>query len=139
MASAAASSFFGTFLLSAALHDDPRYFPKIHGGPGRRIGYALSRTFVIRTDAGGRAVNWPRLIAPLLAESLATTYLPASEQTVGKTFQRTGWRIGLSTASNILKEYWPTIFRSLRLNKVAPGSQSDSGGPTPAVVWASER
>ena len=133
MATEASSSFFGTFMLASALHDDPRYFVSLHGGPGHRIGYAVSRIFVTRTDAGTQSVNWPRLIGPLLAEGLANSYLPQNEQTAGKTFQRYGWRIGYYTASNVLKEYWPTIFRSLRLTKISPGSKQDSG-PTPAAT-----
>jgi hypothetical protein len=123
MATAASSNFFGTFVLSSALHDDPRYFVLLHGGPGRPIGYALSRTFVTRTDRGTTGANWPRLIGPLLAEALANSYLPENEQTAGKTFQRYGWRLGSTAAGNILKEYWPTIFRTLRLTRNSAGSK----------------
>lgn len=136
MATGASGSFFGTFMLASVLHDDPRYFVLLHGGPGRRIGYAVSRIFVTRTDAGTQSINWPRLIGPLLAEGLANSYLPANEQTASKTFQRYGWRIGYNAASNVLKEYWPTIFRSLRLTKIAPGSKPDQSPPTDAVVAA---
>ncbi|HEX4544946.1 MAG TPA: hypothetical protein VH110_01215 [Candidatus Acidoferrum sp.] len=136
MATEASSSFFGTFVLSSALRDDPRYFVMLHGGPGRRAGYAVSRIFVTRTDAGTQAANWPRLIGPLLAESLANSYLPQNERTASKTLQRYGWRIGYNTASNVLKEYWPTIFRSLRLTKIAPGSRQDQSAPTPAASAA---
>jgi hypothetical protein len=138
MATGASSSFFGTFVLASALHDDPRYFVLLRGGPGRRIGYAVSRVFVTRADAGTHAANWPRLIAPLLAESLATSYLPANEQTAGKTLQRYGWRIGYNAASNILKEYWPTIFRSLRLSRMAPGSSRESAPLALAGVRAAQ-
>ena len=120
MATTASDSFFTKFVLSSALRRDPRYFVILHGGMGHRIGYALSRTVITRTDAGTQTANWPGLIGPLLAESLAITYLPAKEQTTGKTFARYGWRIGTTTASNVLKEYWPTIFRSLRLAKSVP-------------------
>ena len=120
MATAASSNFFGTFLISSMLHRDPRYFLTLHGGPGHRIGYALSRIVVSRTDEGKNAANWAGMIAPLLAESLANSYLPVKEQTAGRTFQRYGIRIGLNTAGNALQEYWPTIFRNLRITKVAP-------------------
>ena len=120
MATAAASNFFGTFLISSMLHRDPRYFLTLHGGPGHRIGYALSRIVVSRTDEGKNAANWAGMIAPLLAEGLANSYLPVKEQTAGRTFQRYGIRIGLNTAGNALREYWPTIFRSLRITKIAP-------------------
>ena len=120
MATAASSNFFGTFLISSMLHRDPRYFVTLHGGPGHRIGYALSRIVVSRTDEGKNAANWAGMIAPLLAEGLANSYLPVKEQTAGRTFQRYGIRIGLNTAGNALREYWPTIFRSLRITKIAP-------------------
>src|SRR5713226_10182877 len=114
MATAASNNFFGTFVISSLLHRDPLYFPTLHGGAGHRIGYALSRIVVARTDDGKEAANWPRIIAPLLAESLANSYLPDKEQTAGRTFRRYGIRVGLNTVSNALREYWPTIFRNLR-------------------------
>jgi hypothetical protein len=133
MATAASNNFFGTFVIASILHRDPRYFPTLHGGPGHRIGYALSRIVLSRTDDGKQAANWPGMIAPLLAESLANSYLPDKERTAGRTFQRYGWRIGLNTASNALREYWPTIFRNLRITRSAPRLSSDPG-PTPPAT-----
>jgi len=121
MASGATSHFFGTFLLPALLRDDPRFFVKLNGGFGARAGHALRRVLAIRTDAGGETFNWPGTLGPLLAEGLANVYLPQSERTAGKTFERYGIRIGFGAANNLLKEYWPTIFKSLRIAKVAPG------------------
>jgi hypothetical protein len=120
MTSQASNHFFGTFLIPSMLHDDPRYFVKLHGGLGGRVGYALSRLVVTRKDDGGRAANWPVMIAPLLAESLANSYLPTDERTAGKTFRRYGVRLGLTAAGYLAKEYWPTIFRSLRISRSAP-------------------
>jgi hypothetical protein len=120
MATVESSNFFGTFLISSMLHRDPRYFLTLHGGPGHRIGYALSRIVVSRTDEGKNGVNWAGMIAPLLAESLANSYLPVKEQTAGRTFQRYGIRIGLNAAANALREYWPAISRNLRIKRVAP-------------------
>jgi len=134
MATAAANNFFGTFVISSLLHRDPRYFVTLHGGAGHRIGYALSRIVVARTDDGKDAANWAGMLGPLLAESLANSYLPVKEQTAGRTFQRYGIRIGLNTASNALLEYWPTIFRNLRITKIAPGSRSGPAATTPGAT-----
>jgi hypothetical protein len=101
----------------------------MHGGFKHRVAYALSRIVVTRTDDGRLGANWPGMIAPLMAEGLANSYLPAKEQTAGRTFQRYGLRIGLNTASNLLREYWPSIFRSLGISKIIPASNSSS---TPA-------
>jgi hypothetical protein len=131
MASAASDHFFETFLLASLLHRDPRYFVLLRGGAGYRIKYALSRTVVTRTDDGRSAVNWPGVLGPLLAESLANSYLPVREQTAGRTFRRYGFRVGLNTASKVVREYWPTIFRSLRISKIAPGAAPNPGPATP--------
>ncbi len=124
MATAASTNFFGTFVISSMLHRDPRYFVTLHGGFGHRVGYALSRIVVARTDEGKDAANWAGMLGPLLAESLANSYLPVKEQTAGRTFQRYGVRIGLYTASNVLREYWPSIFHKLRITKIAPAPKS---------------
>lgn len=131
LATSTSNSFFGTFLLSSMLHRDPRYFVTMHGGIGHRVAYALSRIVVVRKDDGNLGANWPGMISPLMAEGLANSYLPDNERTAGKTFRRYGLRIGLNTASNLLREYWPTIFRSLRLSKLSPDPNAN---PTPAAT-----
>jgi hypothetical protein len=131
MASDASSHFFGTFLFPAMLHEDPRFFVKVNGGFAARVGHALRRVAVIRTDVGGERFNLPGTVGPLLAEGLANVYLPQSERTASKTFQRYGIRIGFGAVNNLVKEYWPSIFKSLRIDKVAPGLKPDPNPPIP--------
>jgi len=133
MASGAATEFFSTFLFASLFRRDPRYFVSLRGGPGRRIGYGLSRLVVTRTDSGTEGTNWPGMLGPLFAESLANSYLPVNEQTAGRTFRRYGIRLGFTAGTNIVKEYWPTIFRNLRIAKIAPGLNPNPspGAPTP--------
>src|SRR5437899_10451015 len=52
MATAASTNFFGTFVISSALHRDPRYFPSLHGGFGHRPGCAVRRIVVSGRDEG---------------------------------------------------------------------------------------
>lgn len=127
MASNATSHMIGTFLLPAMLHQDPRYFVKLHASFGARVGYALRSLVVTRTDSGGEAFNWSGIIGSLAAEGLANSYLPDEERTTGKTFGRFGIRVGFSAVGYVAKEYWPTIFKSLRISKLAPSEQSDPG------------
>ncbi|HKW65006.1 MAG TPA: hypothetical protein VJN89_20790 [Candidatus Acidoferrum sp.] len=121
MASGVSTEFFGTFLFASLFRRDPRYFVSLHGGPWRRISYGVSRLVVTRTDSGAEGANWPGMLGPLFAESLANSYLPPKEQTAGRTFRRYGIRLGFTAGANIVKEYWPTIFRNLRIAKIAPG------------------
>lgn len=131
MASGASTEFFGTFLFASLMHRDPRYFVSLRGGTWHRIGYGVSRLVITRTDAGTEGANLPGILGPLFAESLANSYLPAQEQTVGRTFRRYGIRLGYTAGANIVKEYWPTIFRNLRIAKIAPGLKPDSSPTVP--------
>jgi hypothetical protein len=110
----ASSDMFGTFLLPSMLRHDPRYFVSARGGAVHKVGYAISRVFITRTDRGGEAFNWSGVLAPLMAESLANTYLPDGERTTRKTFQRYGIHLGIDAAANVAKEFWPRIFKTLR-------------------------
>jgi len=133
MATGASTEFFSTFLFASLFRRDPRYFVSLHGGPWRRIGYGASRLVVARTDRAGEGLNWPGILGPLFAESLANSYLPATQQTAGQTFRRYGVRLGFTAGGNVVKEYWPTIFRNLRISKIVPGLGPESSpvGPRP--------
>ena len=108
----ASDDMFGTFLFPAIARHDPRYFVT-EGGFGRKVGHALRRVLLTRTDSGGEAPNWSGLLGTLGASGLANTYLPDAERTTGKTFERFGIHVGVVAGSNVLKEFWPVIFKSL--------------------------
>jgi hypothetical protein len=133
VASNATSHLFGTGLLPSVTHEDPRYFVKLFGSPRSRILYAMSRVLITRTDDGRSTFNWSNVMGGLMAESLAVSYLPDSERTAGKTFTRFGVRLGFSALDNVVKEYWPTIFKGLRINKLVPPERNDPGTITPQV------
>lgn len=124
---------FGTFLLPSMLHEDPRYFVKAFGRPRSRILYALERVVITRTDTGRSTFNWSGVLGKLMAESLANSYLPDQERTAGKTFERYGIRISFSALDNVVKEYWPTIFKSLGISKMLPSENSDPSTVSPPV------
>jgi hypothetical protein len=117
----ASTDMFGTFLLPSVLHHDPRYFVLAHGSFAQKIGHALKSVLVTRTDAGGQAVNISGVLGPLGAEGLANTYLPDAERTAGQTFERFGIHLAVVAAGNVAKEFWPAIFKTLRIGKLVPG------------------
>ena len=133
VASNASNHLFGTFLLPSMLHEDPRYFVKAFGSPRSRILYAIERLVITRTDTGRNTFNWSGVLGGLMAEGLANSYLPDAERTAGKTFSRYGIRVGFSALNNVVKEYWPTIFKSLGITKLVPSESSDPGTVTPSV------
>ena len=120
----ASTDMFGTFLLPSMLHHDPRYFVQARGTVSQKIAHALIRVVVTPTDAGGEAMNVSGVLGPLAAEGLANTYLPDAERTAGRTFERFGIQLAVIAGSNVVKEFWPAIFKTLRIGKFAPGAST---------------
>ena len=114
MGRAASRQFFGTFVFASMLHQDPRYFPIKDATLRESIRHALRRIVITPTDSGREAPNYSGLMGSLAAEILANTYLPDDDRTAGKTFKRLGKGVAIRAGTNILKEYWPTIFKRLR-------------------------
>jgi hypothetical protein len=129
MARTSSSSFFGSFLFASWLHQDPRFFPQSKPSFWRSLKYSTQRIVITRNDSGEDVFNTSGLLGPLAAEGLANVYLPSSEQTVGKTLSRfaidLGWRVG----GNMFKDYWPTFFHNMGLNrlKVIPDPSEPHG------------
>src|SRR5258705_9618774 len=122
----ASTDMFGTFLLPAVLHHDPRYFILAHGTFSQKIGHALKSVLVTHTDSRERAPNISGILGPLGAEGLANTYLPDAERTAGQTFERFGIQMAVIAGANVAKEFWPAIFKTLRIGKVVPGASPDA-------------
>jgi hypothetical protein len=115
MARAASENLFGSFMLASALHQDPRFFVKKNLSFGQSVKYAALRVVFTQTDAGQKQINYSGLIGPAMGEGLANAYYPEENRTAGSTLTRyasdLGWRFG----GNLLRQYWPTINRKLRL------------------------
>ena len=107
----------GDYLTGAAFpilfREDPRYFRMGHGAFVRRMGYALGRIAVTRTDAGSNQANYSEFLGNAVAAGIANAYNPAEERTFGNTVQKFGTQLATDALFNVLKEYWPDIHRKL--------------------------
>jgi hypothetical protein len=113
MARGASSSFFGTFLLASALHQDPRFFPQRNLNFGRSLKYSAQRVFVTRDEQERDVGNWSGLAGPFLSEGLANAYWPERDRTAGQTFARCGIDLAVQFGANMLRQYWPTVVRKM--------------------------
>lgn len=118
MGRASSNSFFGTFVFASLLRQDPRFFPQSHPSFWGSVKYSARRVFVTRADSGRRVFNSSSILGTLGAEVLANAYLPVSEQTGAKTAERFGTDLAWRFAANMFKNYWPTIFHNLGLNRL---------------------
>jgi hypothetical protein len=121
MARSASSNLFGTFLLASALHQDPRFYVRNNLSFMQTVGYSVKRILYTRSDSGEKEINYSGLIGPLMSEGLANTYYPDADRSVGSTFTRYATDLASRFGGNMLRQYWPSINRKLRL---APESSS---------------
>ena len=120
-------SFFSSFVFASLLHQDPRFFPQEKPTFGGSTKYSAWRILVTRTDSGREQFNWSGLLGPVAAETLANAYLPESQQNATQTAERYGVDLAWRFAGNMFKNYWPTIFHNMKLNRlrVIPDPGSD--------------
>jgi len=89
--------------------EDPRYYTMGKGKFVKRTGYAVSRLFITRTDAGKNTFNISEVVGAGAAAGIANAYYPPQSNTWVKTYQRWGTQVGLDGVFNVLKEFWPDI------------------------------
>ena len=99
--------------LPVALKEDPRYYALGHGGFLKRSGYAMSRLFVTRTDAGNSTFNISEIFGSGAAAGIGNAYYPSDSNHFVKTYQRWGTQVTLDGVFNMLKEFWPDINRTV--------------------------
>ena len=108
-ADTASTQFFASFFYPVLFHQDPRYFRKVTGSGGSRIGYAISRVLVTRTDSGHSAPNVSFWMASASSAALSNLYYPAGDRSAADACQRAALGFGTEAGFNILKEFWPDI------------------------------
>ena len=109
----AVGNYFTEFLLPSALHEDPRYYTRFHGGFFSRTGYAVTRLFITRTDSGGSTFNFSEIIGNGAGAGVSNLYYPSQERTWTKTGQKWASQVALDGIFNVLKEFWPNIRHSV--------------------------
>jgi hypothetical protein len=109
----ASGTYFTEAIVPVLTHQDPRYFTLGRGGFLKRLGYALSRTVVTKTDSGGNAFNWSELGGNGAEAALSNLYYPPQERGVSKTMINWGAQMESAALNNIAKEFWPDFRRDV--------------------------
>jgi hypothetical protein len=110
-------TYFTEAIIPVITHEDPRYYTLGQGGFLRRTGYALSRTFLTRTDSGGRTFNWSEVGGNACEAALSNLYYPPQERGVSQTFRGWGNQMESAALNNVVKEFWPDIRRKVLRRK----------------------
>jgi hypothetical protein len=106
-------TFFTEAIVPVITHEDPRYYTMGKGGFFRRSGYAISRAFVTKTDAGGNEFNWSEVAGNALEAGLSNAYYPPQERTLGSTAGNFGTQMESAVLNHVFQEFWPDIRRKV--------------------------
>jgi hypothetical protein len=109
----ASGSYFTEAIVPALTHEDPRYYTLGHGGFLRRVGYALSRVVVTKTDSGGSSFNYSEILGNGMEAGLSNFYYPPEERGFSNTALNYVAQMEAASTNNIFREFWPDIRRKL--------------------------
>ena len=99
-------NFFGDFVLASTFHEDTRYrrMGPVHG-VWRRMGYAISRAVVTRTDSGEGVFNWANVVGCAMSAGLSNSYYPPVSRTASVALVNWGTNIAGAGLTNIAPEF----------------------------------
>jgi hypothetical protein len=108
-------NFFSDFAMASLLHEDTKYRRRgEQHGFWSRVGYAISRAVVTRTDTGANTVNLANFTGTALSVGLSNAYYPTRSRNLNAT--ALNW--ASSTAGvgfgNLLPEFLPDFKRLLK-------------------------
>jgi hypothetical protein len=110
-------NFFSDYVLASAFHEDTRYVKK---GSSRklwpRIGYAISRAVITRTDSGAETFNWANVVGCAMSAALSNAYYPPMSRTPSAAAVNWGTNVAGAGLSNLMPEFGSDLGRWLKLH-----------------------
>jgi hypothetical protein len=110
---AGTNELFVVGVYPSLFHEDPRYFRLGHGSAFHRIGYAVSRILIARTDSGSHRFNTSEFLGNFTSGAISQTYYPRDERGFGGVATRATVQIAYDAMFNVLKEFYPDIRNKL--------------------------
>lgn len=108
-------NFFTDFVMASALHEDTKYRRRGEQyGFWARVGYAISRAVVTRTDAGASTVNWANFSGAALSVGLSNAYYPKASRNLNATALNWGSSAAGTGFGNLFPEFFPDFKRWLK-------------------------
>jgi hypothetical protein len=104
-------NYWVEFIMPTVTREDTRYYTLGPGGGGplKRIGYALSRAVVTRTDAGHDTFNASEVVGAGAGAGISNLYYPRPERTFSNTADQWVTNVGIDAGSFVIREFWPDV------------------------------
>ena len=97
--------------VSAALHEDNRYFASRETGFFRRTKYAVKSTFLARHDNGSQSFSFSRIGGAAGSAFISRAWQPPSKPTAGDGAVVFGLSMMTDVGFNVVREFWPDLKR----------------------------
>lgn len=123
--------FIQGFVLSAALHQDPRYFACPQDRLIARMWYAATRLLVTRSDSGAETFNSSEVLGALFTSSLQNAYFPRPDRGLDDMLGRFTGSLISDATSNLIREFKPDIQRLFRKHEPERIKQIEARFPKP--------
>lgn len=108
-------NYFSDYVMASVLHEDTRYRRRGEKhGFWSRVGYAVSRAFVTRTDAGGATINLANVLGCGMQAGLSNVYYPAASRNLSATAINWANSVGATGFGNLFPEFLPDFKRFLK-------------------------
>ncbi len=108
-------NFFGDFVLASAFHEDTRY---IRMGPEHglwaRMGYAISRSVITRSDSGATTFNASNVLGTAVSAALSNAYYPPASRNARAATVNWATSVAGSGFAHLLPEFWPDFHAWLK-------------------------
>ncbi len=109
----AISTYLSEGFLPVLFHEDPRYFRRGEGSAWKRVGYALTRVLITRTDLGRNRFNTSEILGGAAGAAIGSLYHAPSERGPGEMGERLALGVISDAGFNVLKEFWPDMRRKV--------------------------
>lgn len=114
----ATGELFGTFLIPALTHEDPRYHREPHAPVGRRLLHALSRTLIAQSDTGRNMPNYAVLMTYPISAEASNLYVPGVAGNGPSTARRILTGLATDPANNLITEFLPDVARHVNIRVI---------------------
>lgn len=107
--------FFGTFLIPSITHQDPRYYRMPNATVPKRLLYAVSRTFVARSDDGRSMPNYGTLLTYPISAEISNLYVPGIQTNGRSTAKRIATGLAIDPVNNLITEFLPDVAKRVHI------------------------
>ena len=112
------NEFFGTFVISSIVHQDPHYHRMPNASIPRRIRHAIDQVVVTQGDNGKPMLNYADVVGFAIDDGIANLYVPGRQTNLPASAERYGISLATAPIDNFITEFLPDVARRIHIRVV---------------------